>query len=36
MLASPSPIGRQVVPLSSLFQMPPETPAATARGGCVG
>ena len=27
MLVSPSPVGRQVVPLSSLFQMPPDTPA---------
>src|SRR5688572_7630855 len=33
---SPSPSGRQVVPLSSLFHIPPETPAANNVVGIVG
>ena len=30
MFARPSPVGRQVMPLSSLFQTPPDTPAANS------
>src|SRR6185436_15526865 len=36
MLVRPSPVGRHVVPLSSLFQTPPDTPAAKSVVGIVG
>ena len=36
MFVRPSPVGRQVTALSSLFQMPPDTPAANSVVGTVG
>src|SRR5687767_10416469 len=36
MFVRPSPVGRQDVPLSSLFQMPPDTPAANSVVGTAG
>src|SRR5438045_1315127 len=36
MFVRPSPVGRQVVPSSSLFQIPPDTPAAKIVVGTAG